>query len=112
MFENVPVRLSNYIKQTPPELYREGWHLLYLIAVSGVVAEYLQKNFLAPSNDPYLGQQKIDEAGKHWFGYPMRIMLIGTTLFRLRSCSGFSEFCRRLKGRDLRATFYETLAAK
>ena len=45
-------------------------------------------------------------------GSPLRIILIGETLFRLRNCSGFSEICRRLKERDLRASYYEMLAAK
>jgi hypothetical protein len=112
MFENVPERLSDYIKQSPPSLWEGSREKLYLLAASGVIAEYLQKNFFAPTNDPFILQTKLNDAGDFWFGYSMRIILIGETLFAMRSSPGFSEFCRRLKSRDLRATFYEMLSAK
>jgi hypothetical protein len=113
VFENVPGRLSDYIQQTPLELYNSRRELVYLNAASAVVVEYLRKNFLDPAAiDPFLIKRKINEAGDFWFGYPQRILLIGSTLFEMRHCKGFSEFCRRLKSRNLRATFFELLAAK
>jgi hypothetical protein len=112
MFENVPERLTEYIRKTPLHIYDSRRELVYLNAASGVIAEYLHKNFFTPSDDQFIGQRKIANTETYWFGYPMRITLIGETLFSMRSSLGFSEFCRRLKGRDLRATFYELWPAK
>ena len=45
--------------------------------------------------------------------YPLRVILVGETLFLLRSCDGFEEMCRRLKEQnDFRSAFYELRAAK
>jgi hypothetical protein len=112
VFENVPERLSDYIKQASPTIWHGDREILYLLAASGVIGEYLRKNFFEPTNDPFIPQTRINEAGDFWFGYSTRILIIGQTLFAMRSSAGFAEFCSRLKSRDLRATFYEMLAAK
>jgi hypothetical protein len=113
VFDNVPERLSNYIQQTPLELYNSRRELVYLNAASGVIGEYLHKNFFDPAaTDPFLIKRKINEAGDFSFGFPQRVLLIGSTLFEMRRCKGFPEFCRRLQSRNLRATFFEMLAAK
>jgi len=82
VFDDVPERLSQYIKETPLDFYRANRDMLYLTAAGGVTAEYLHKNFFDPTNeDPFIDKRKINEAGDYWFGYPQRIMLIGETLF-------------------------------
>jgi hypothetical protein len=65
VFDNVPERLSNYIQQTPLELCNSGRELVYLNAASGVIGEYLHKNFLDPAaTDPFLMKRKINKAGE------------------------------------------------
>src|SRR5260370_28685974 len=46
------------------------------------------------------------------YEYTVRILLIGETLFLLRSQPGFSEVCRRFSGRYFRSTFFELAAAR
>jgi hypothetical protein len=86
--------------------------LLYLEAAGGVICQYLQIFCFEKTADPFLGGNQEDEHGNVWYGHPLRIILIGETLFLLRNCSGFSEICYRLKERDIRASYYEMLAAK
>jgi hypothetical protein len=84
---------------------------MYVAAASGVVDQYIGKNFFAPDPDPFLGAREV-EGNQLWFGYLIRILFIGETLFLLRSCSGFPEICRRMRDRDLKATTFEMQAAK
>ena len=46
------------------------------------------------------------------YEYTVRLLSIGETLFLLRKTPGFSEQCRRWRGRDFRATFFELFAAR
>jgi len=85
---------------------------LYLEAAAGVIAEYLNINVFEEGNSPFLGKKQINNEGNIWYGFPLRIILIGETLFLLRNCKGFSEICRRLQTRDFRPTYYEMIAAK
>jgi hypothetical protein len=88
-------------------------NLLYLEAAGGVICQYLNKFvFDEVGIDPFLAATKVNDAADIWYGFPLRIILIGETLFLLRSSKSFSEICRRLKIRDLRSAYYEMLAAK
>jgi hypothetical protein len=85
---------------------------LYLEAAGGVIAQYLGRNYFEPNIDPFLGSHRKDENDQIWYGFPLRVILIGETLFMLRNCSAFEEICARLKERDLRSSYYEMLVAK
>lgn len=87
-------------------------NLLYLEAAGGVITQYLGLNAFAPDAPPFLGATIVSETGDLWYGYPLRVILIGESVFMLRNCKGFNEICRRPKTRDLRSAYYEMLAAK
>jgi hypothetical protein len=87
-------------------------NLLYLEAAGGVIAEYLHKNYFDKNTDPFLGAREVNAQGDIWYGFPLRVILIGETLFLLRNCKGFPEICHRLQTRGLRSAYYEMLAAK
>ena len=115
MFENVPERLATYVRDYMLHADKSDRSLLYLAAAGGVIAEYLEKNFFGPNPDEFLEHKIIKETGDIGYMFPLRILLIGETLFSLRNCPGFLEFCGRLKNqanRNLRSTFFEMWVAK
>lgn len=109
-FPNVPKRLTNRVA---------GLHVVlgardetkYAGAALCVISEYLAISFDDPKTDKFLRARDTNPAGELAV-LTARILLVGETLFALRSCVGFSEFCKRLKQRDFRATFYELFCAK
>jgi hypothetical protein len=109
VFDDVPKRLVDAIRQLPGVVGRD---LIYIAAAGGVAAEYIGKRVFGPDPDPFLGADKKNASGNSWYGYSLRILLIGETLFGLRLCNGFEEFCKRLRQRDLRSAFYELLGAR
>jgi hypothetical protein len=112
-FPNVPDKLTIFVRDHMMEFQKTGdRQLLYLEAAGGVIAQYLQIPCFAENANPFFGGHRMNAEGVHWFGYPLRVILIGETLFLLRNCTGFDEICYRLKQRDLRASYYEMLAAK
>ncbi len=112
-FPNVPHRLTKFVRDHMEEYKRTGHREnLYLEAAAGVIAEYLHKNVFEEGGDPFLGKKRVNAEGDIWYGFPLRVILIGETLFLLRNCKGFPEICRRLQTRDLRPTYYEMIAAK
>jgi hypothetical protein len=112
-FLNVPDKLMAFVRDHMLEYKRTGdRNLLYLEAAGGVIRQYLDRNVFGNGGDPFLTAAKINAQGGVWYGFPLRVILIGETLFLLRSCKGFHEICRRLKTRDLRSAYYEMLAAK
>jgi hypothetical protein len=113
-FSDVPDKLTIFVRDHMNEFKRTGdRNLLYLEAAGGVIFQYLNRYvFEEEGVNPFLTATKVNETGDIWYGFPLRIILIGETLFLLRSCKGFSEICRRLKTRDLRPAYYEMLAAK
>jgi hypothetical protein len=112
-FPNVPDKLTVFVREHMLEFQRTGNRdLLYLEAAGGVIRQYLERNVFDKDADPFLGANAVNLAGDLWYGYPLRVILIGETLFLLRSCKGFAEICRRLRTRDFRPAYYEMLAAK
>lgn len=111
VFKNVPEKLEIFVRDhlldsTAPDRSR-----LYLQAASAVIAQYLHKNAFESPPDKFLNHS-TNNAGDVSYRYPLRIMQIGETLFCLRNEPGFGEFCRRMRGRDLRSSFFELYAAK
>jgi hypothetical protein len=111
VFENIPDRLTESVKGLG-EIINVNTDIRYIAAAGAVSAEYISKNFFGPNPDKFLNAQWTNADGNQGYEYSTRILLIGETLFVLRSCPGFSEFCARLKERELRATFYELYGAK
>lgn len=112
-FPNVPEKLMIFVRDHMAEYKKTGdRNLLYIEAAGGVIRQYLNKGFFDSEVDPFLGATTVNTQGDLWFGYPLRVILIGETLFLLRSCKGFPEICRRLKTRSLRPAYYEMLATK
>jgi hypothetical protein len=109
-FPNVPDRLTIYVHVHLAK-YAQDRELLYLAAASGVILEYIQQDFLGETEHEYLAANKIAGTDIIHHSNPLRIILIAEMLFLLRRSVGFSEFCRRLKTRNLRSSFYEVLAA-
>jgi hypothetical protein len=112
-FPNVPDRLTAVVRDRMIEFEKtEDRNLLYLEAAGYVILEYLQIRCFDERAHPFWGGRQVNAQGDLWYGFPLRVILIGETLFLLRNCSGFSEICFRLKERDFRASYYEMLAAK
>jgi hypothetical protein len=108
MFENVPERLTNYLRSAAVDFDRESF-FYFAAAYLGIF--YLRKNLTNPETSDFLNIKRTSRGGI-WYGHSGRVILIGETLFLMRSCPGFSEFCRRLQGRDLRSTYFEMYAAR
>lgn len=108
MFESVPERLTNYLRSAAVDFDRESF---YYFAAAYLGLFYLGKNFTNPETSNFLNIRRTSRGGI-WYGHSGRVILIGETLFLMRSCPGFSEFCRRLQGRDLRSTYFEMYAAR
>lgn len=108
MFENVPERLTDYLRSAAVDFDRESF---YYFAAAYLGLFYLGKNFTDPETSDFLNIRRTSRGGI-WYGHSGRVILIGETLFLMRLCPGFSEFCRRLRGRDLRSTYFEMYAAR
>jgi hypothetical protein len=108
MFENVPQRLTDYLRGAASDFDRESF---YYFAAAYVGLFYLGKNFTKPETSDFLDIQRTSRGGI-WYGHVGRVLLIGETLFLMRSSPGFTEFRRRMRGRDLRATYFEMYAAR
>ena len=112
-FPNVPDRLNAVVRDHMIEFEKTGdRNLLYLEAAGYVILEYLQIRCFDEGAHSFWGARQVDDKGNLWYGFPLRVILGGETLFMLRNCSGFQEICFRLKQRDLRSSYYEMLAAK
>jgi hypothetical protein len=108
IFENVPKRLMDYLSDAVRDFDRESF---YWFAAAYIGLFYLGKNFTQREASNFLDLQRTSRGGI-WYGYVGRVLLIGETLFLMRSSPGFQEFCRRMRGRDLRSTYYEMYAAR
>jgi hypothetical protein len=108
MFENVPTRLTDYLRNAACDFDRESF---YYFAAAYIGLFYLGKNFTKPEASDFLDLRGTSRGGI-WYGYVGRVVLIGETLFLMRLSPGFSEFCRRMRGRELRSTYYEMYAAR
>jgi hypothetical protein len=108
MFENVPKRLTDYLRAAASDFDRESF---YYFAAAFLGVFYLKKNFMKPETSDFLDIQRTSRGGI-WYGHVGRVVLIGETLFLMRSSPGFSEFRRRMCGRDLRSTYFEMYAAR
>jgi hypothetical protein len=108
MFKNVPKRLTDYLRDAACDFDRESF---YWFAAAYIGLFYLGRNFTQPETSDFMDFQRTSRGGI-WYGYVGRVLLIGETLFLMRSAPGFLEFCRRMRGRDLRSTYYEMYAAR
>ena len=106
---DVPKHLTDHIRSTPEGL--RGVPHRYTFAASLVVVCYLGRNPTGYSADGfYEFNPNKDGTLSPW--HASRVLMVGETLFLLRSQPGFSEFCRRFKGRDFRSTLFELIAAR
>ena len=108
MFDNVPVHLTDYLRKASADFDRESF---YYFAAAYVSLFYLKKNFTDARTSDFLNVRTTVRGGI-WWGHSGRVIIIGETLFLMRSAPGFAEFCRRLSGRDLRSTYFEIYAAR
>jgi hypothetical protein len=87
--------------------------ITYFAAASAVIREYLESSVLDSDIPDFWGARTINDEGGLWYGYTLRVTLVGESLFLLRNTKGFKEICSRLKARNnLRSAYYEMLAAK
>ena len=108
MFDNVPEHLTAYLQDAAADFDRESF---YYFVAAYVSLFYLRKNFTDGKTSEFLNVRPTPR-GSVWWGHTGRVVIIGETLFLMRSAPGFSEFCRRLSGRDLRSTYFEIYAAR
>lgn len=105
MLDNIPSSLESRIREAPTDLFEHR----YLIAAICVCEEYLGRA-LWGEQDPFL-ELGIESKSSNSIEHLAKIILVANTLFSLRSCPGFSEMTRRMRGRSLRSTFYELWSA-
>jgi hypothetical protein len=55
------------------------------------IQQYLGKNPF-DKNDPFFSQGRLGDGGSHWVRLAI-IAIVGTSLFDLRACKGFTEMC-------------------
>jgi hypothetical protein len=108
MFDNVPQQLTEYLRDESNDFDRESFYYFVAAYISVV---YLRKNFTDEKTSDFLNIRKTIRGGV-WMGHSGRVIMIGETLFLMRSTPGFAEFCRRLSGRDLRSSYFEIYAAR
>jgi hypothetical protein len=109
MFPNIPQRVEDSLRASPPE--ERVFPLRYVIPAGLLIAEYLRQNPLGPSADRFFNVGRKSD-GSSTFEFSTRILMVGERLFAMRNQPGFPEFCRRFAGRDFRSTFFELYAAR
>jgi hypothetical protein len=77
MYENVPDRLTNYLRSAAVDFDRESFYY-FVAAYLGVF--YLRKNFRNPETSNFLNIRRTSRGGI-WYGHSGRVILIGETLF-------------------------------
>jgi hypothetical protein len=93
-FRNVPEKLLVFVRDYMSEYKRTGdRNLLYLEAAGGVIRQYLGVSVFTANVNRFFDARVVNDEGNLAFTYPLRVILIGESLFLLRSCKGFSEIC-------------------
>jgi hypothetical protein len=83
----------------------------YTFAAGYVITEYLRMIPTGPESNSFFNFAEKAPDGSPSYKHSLRLSMVGSCLFRLRRQPGFSEFCRRFRGRDFRSTLYELVAA-
>jgi hypothetical protein len=113
IFSNVPDWLTNKVRNLSSTLRdADDRGTIYFNAAGWVISFYLRLDVAAPDADKFFDNRVVNENGHLWHGTVNRVILVGETLFLLRSCPAFPEFCRRMRERALRPHFLEMLEAK
>jgi hypothetical protein len=110
-FPNVPERLAKAVSGLAA-IVDVTTSKRYVFASFGVAVEYLGMRSNDPDAEEFFRRLQTNALGGPWHGWVERTVLVGDTLFALRSCVGFSDFCERLKQRNFKSTFYELFSAK
>jgi hypothetical protein len=111
-FDNVPDWLTEKVKRLAISLDPRDRESVYLNAAGWVIAQYLGMDVTAADADQFFGPKPADENGFVPHATVNKVILVGDTIFGLRSSPGFREFCRRMTTRDLRPHFLELLQSK
>lgn len=116
MAGGIPDNLSAEVRFNGPSWLEGGVRdKLYLFAAHKVIQHFIQRNLFAEQSDmdgAFLNRRPANQRGDIFYGFPIRVLLIGEMLFLLRQCRGFGEICRRLRSRDLKAAYFEMMVAK
>jgi len=91
-----PERLANAVSGLEPYVDLTT-PTKYAFAAFGVIVEYLGMRSVDPDAERFFRSGQLNSLGGPWHGWVTRTLLVGETLFLLRSCYGFSTFCTRLK---------------
>src|ERR1700730_16987051 len=84
LFPNVPSRLTVFVRDHMLEYKRTGdRNLLYLEAAEGVIRQYLRTSAFDQKrhNGNYLDSRQINTAGEISYVFPVRVLLLGESLF-------------------------------
>ncbi len=111
-FKNVPNWLFEKVRALRNNANLSNREEIYLTAAGWTIAQFLHIDISKESSTGFFQNRTIDDSGRLWHGTVNRAILVAGSLFLLRSTPGFEEFCRRMKERDIRASFFELLAAK
>lgn len=109
MFTNVPEKLERFVRAIPSRFPTEvGTDAKYLYAAMYAAVEYINLKPTLSVNQEFLG---YDPGPTSTPKAKNMVMMLGSSLFMLRSTKAFPEICRRLQI-DIRSAFYEMLAAR
>lgn len=102
MFDDVPQDLHEMVQSVVRNFYKENVRM-YGICMT-IAAYYLQE-------DPERTSNRVNEDPQKYGITMTRTAMLGVMLFSLRNEPGFPEMCNRLRGRDIRSTYFECLSA-
>ena len=111
MCENVPQWLVEKVRSIGSTVGAANREQVYLDAAGWTIAQYLGFDVSKAAPDSIF-ENSANPHGTLSARTINRVILVGESLFLLRNCTGFAEFCRRLKTRDFRAALFELVSAK
>lgn len=108
MFEDVPPSLTWFVSGLRYQ-FMDNPKKRYLVAAREVAKHYIGFDTKEKTTGKFLG---FATEGSQFYEAIVKIMMVGETLFALRNCEGFAEFCKRSAGRDFRSLFCELIVAR
>lgn len=108
MFEDVPERLTNAVRELPDDVKADR-NLLRAYGAGLIFVEYVRRN---PFSEPRRPSLLPKPEGGSDFRHTARLAHIAQDLFSLRNTAAFSEICRRLRTREVHTTAHELHAAR
>jgi hypothetical protein len=112
VFEEIPERLVNFVRDHLTADSNSDRNLAYLEAAGGVIREYTGKAVFKPEVEGFFNAGPVNPAGDFSFRYPVTVIRLAESIFALRNCPGFQTVCDRFQKREVREVFFEATVAR